>query len=83
MVEIKFTLHERAGLIEKLQSYCNDELDRELGNLEAECLLDFIAKEIGSNFYNRALYDAQAVVTDRAELLGDAIVELEKPVSDR
>jgi len=83
MAKIEFTRDERTILIEKLQSYCSDELDRNLGNLEADCLLDFIAKELGSVFYNRALYDAQEVVTARAELLGEAILELEKPVSGR
>lgn len=83
MAEIEFTKPERAALLQKLQDYCSTELDRDLGNLEAECLLDFIASEIGPNFYNRALYDAQAVVSVRAELLGESIVELEKSVSDR
>jgi len=81
MANIEFSQPEHAALTDKLQKYCSDELDRDLGNLEAECLLDFIAKEIGSIFYNRALYDAQALVTARAELLGEAIVELEKPVT--
>ena len=83
MAEIEFSSSERSVLVEKLQNYCIDELDRDLGNLEAECLLDFIGKEIGNSFYNRALYDAQALVSARAELLGEAIIELEKTVSDR
>lgn len=82
MADIEFTRPEREALIEKLQTYCQDELDRELGNIEADCLLDFISKELGSVFYNRALYDAQSIVSSRAELLGEAILELEKPVAD-
>jgi len=80
MAEIQFSVEERAVVLEKLQKYCSDELDRELGNLEAECLLDF---EIGPHIYNRALYDAQTIVHTRAELLGEAIVELEKVVTMR
>ena len=80
MSTLKLSKPEQALLIEKLQSYFDAELDRDLGNLEAECLLDFISKELGSVFYNRALYDAQAIVSARAELLGEAILELEKPV---
>lgn len=83
MAEIEFSKPEHNALICKLQAYCSDELDRDLGNLEAECLLDFISKEICSSFYNRALYDAQTLVSARAELLGEAIIELEKPVSNR
>jgi len=83
MAEIQFSVEERAVVLEKLQKYCSDELDRELGNLEAECLLDFIGREIGPHIYNRALYDAQTIVHTRAELLGEAIVELEKVVTMR
>ena len=80
MAEITLSKEQRAALIEKLQHYCSTELDRELGNLEADCLLDFIARQIGPEFYNSALHDARALVTTRAELLGEAIVELEKSV---
>ena len=80
MAEITLSTERHAALIEKLQAYCEQELDRKLGNLEAACLLDFITTEIGPDFYNGALNDARLLVTARAELLGEAIVELEKPI---
>ena len=83
MAGIAFSPDERTALIEKLQTYCTDELDRKLGNLEAECLLDFIASEFGPHIYNRALYDAQVIVHSRAELIGEAVIELEKAVNIR
>lgn len=41
-------------------------------------LLAFIATEIGRDFYNRGLYDAQAVVAARAEDISEAILGLER-----
>lgn len=77
---IKFTQSEKAALIEKFQRYFSDELDRELGQFEADFLLDFVTEQVGGYFYNRGLYDAQSVVSQRAELIVEAITELEKSV---
>jgi uncharacterized protein (DUF2164 family) len=41
--------------------------------------LDFFAEEIGPYFYNRGLYDAQAILQSRLENIGEAIYEIEKP----
>ncbi len=41
-------------------------------------LLDFFTKEIGGDFYNRGLYDAQAVVAARADDISEAILGLER-----
>ena len=78
MAAIKFTEPEKTELIEKFQRYFSEELDRELGQFEADFLLDFVTEEVGGYFYNRGLYDAQAVVSQRAELMAEAIAELEQ-----
>ncbi len=75
---ITFTDMERAVLIAKLQSYTTAELDLELGRFDAEFLLDFIIKEFGAAFYNRGLYDAQAVLAKRMDEMNEAIYALEK-----
>lgn len=69
---------ETADLIAELRIWCRDELDMDLGNLPAERLLDFVRERIGPAFYNRGLYDAQAVVAARAEDIGEAVLALEK-----
>jgi len=81
MSEIKFTTQEKDQIIEKLQQYFSRELDQELGQFDADFLLDFFTKEVGSYFYNRGLYDAQQIIGDRVEQITDAIYELEKPVN--
>lgn len=81
MSEIKFSAEENVLLVDKLKRYFGDELDHDLGQFEAEFLLDFISSEIGSYYYNRGLYDARSVLQGKLEQIDDAIYEIEKPTS--
>lgn len=38
-----------------------------------------MAKEMGAYFYNRGLYDAQAILSKKVDDLQDAILQLEQP----
>ncbi|WP_299878418.1 DUF2164 domain-containing protein [uncultured Cocleimonas sp.] len=78
MSEITFSSEEKSEIIQKVQKYFNQELDQEIGSFDAEFLIDFFAKEVGPYFYNRGLYDAQQLVTERVEEIGYLIQELEK-----
>jgi uncharacterized protein (DUF2164 family) len=78
MKPIQFTREEIVAIAAKLRPYFRDEFDVELRDLPAEMLVDFLAREIGPFFYNRALYDAQAVVAKKAEDIGEAIAGLER-----
>ncbi len=79
MAEITFTREEREIICRKIQLYMREELNQEVGQFDASFLLDFFAEEIGTFFYNRGLYDAQAVLESRLENIAEAIYELEKP----
>jgi uncharacterized protein (DUF2164 family) len=81
MSEITFTREEREILCRKIQLYLREELGQEVGQFDAGFLLDFFAEEIGTFFYNRGLYDAQAILETRLENIAEAIYELEKPTS--
>ncbi len=81
MADIKFTREEKQAIGNKIQSYFQEELDQELGQFDAEFLLDFFAKEIGPYFYNRGLHDAQTVLEERMEHFREALYEIEKPVT--
>jgi len=78
MRKIAFSREETAAITAKLKAYFRDELETELRDLPAELLLDFLAREIGPAFYNRGLYDAQAVVQAKAEDIVEAIAGLER-----
>lgn len=78
MKPIQFSREETAAITAKLRAYFQDELETDLAALPAEMLLDFLGREIGPYFYNRALYDAQAVVSKKAEDIGEALAGLER-----
>ena len=83
MALIKFSDDEKKLIVGRVQFYFQEELGQELGSFDAEFLLDFFAEELGAYLYNRALYDAQAIMQRRLEDFGEAIFELEKPTDFR
>ena len=78
---ITFSDGEKEVLVHKIKCYFDQEFDQELGQFEAEFILDFFSTEVGSYFYNRGLFDAQAVLAERLDVIQDAIYELEKPTA--
>lgn len=78
MSDIEFSKEEKEIIVKNIQMYFTEELDREIGQFDAHFLLDFFAKEIGAYFYNRGLYDAQAILEKRIEVISESIYELEK-----
>ncbi len=81
MSEIKFSAEEKALLVDKLKRYFSDELDQDLGQFDAEFLLDFISSELGAVYYNQGLQDARLVMQAKLEQIDDAIYEIEKPTT--
>jgi len=79
MAIIEFSKEEKEILVRKIQLYFREELDREIGQFDAEFLLDFFAEEVGAYFYNRGLFDAQVVLESRMENIAEAIYEIQKP----
>ena len=79
MSKIDFSDQEKAAIVRNIQLYFQEELDQKIGQFDAEFLLQFFTEEIGPYFYNRGLYDAQAILESRLETLNEAIYELEKP----
>ncbi len=79
MALIKVSDDEKKLIVGRIRAYFREELHQELGGFDAEFLFDFFAEQMGAYFYNRALYDAQAIMQLRLEDFGEAIFELEKP----
>jgi len=78
MSDIKFTQEEKETLIPKIKMYLNDELDFEIGNFDAEFLLDFFIEEVGPYFYNRGIKDSIDMLDTRMEEVRESIYVLEK-----
>lgn len=83
MEKLQFTAEEKQQIVQKVKLYFKEELDQEIGGFEAEFLIDFFAEEVGAYFYNRGLYDAQALIGQKVEELADSIYELERPTEFR
>lgn len=79
MEDITFSQAEKDILVGKIRDYFERELSQELGRFDAEFLLDFISREFGGYYYNRGLYDAQAILLKQIEDLTHAIYQLERP----
>ncbi|OZG72276.1 hypothetical protein BTA51_16175 [Hahella sp. CCB-MM4] len=76
---IEFSKEEKDILVKNIQAYFREELEQDIGNFDAQFLLDFFSEKIGPYFYNRGLYDAQAVLEKRLDSIAEAIYEIEKP----
>jgi uncharacterized protein (DUF2164 family) len=76
---IELEKSQRDTLARALASFLKDELEVEVGGMDAVLLLDFVSERLGPHYYNQGLYDAQALLQAKVEALGDALYELEKP----
>jgi len=83
MEKLEFTAEEKSQIIKKVKMYFTEELDQDIGNFDAEFLIDFFAEEVGAYFYNRGLYDAQALFSQKVDEFADSVYELEKPTDYR
>ncbi len=83
MEKVEFTSEEKSQIVRKVQMYFEEELEQQLGSFDAEFLIDFFAEEVGAYFYNRGLYDAQALFAQKVDELSDSIYELERPTEFR
>lgn len=81
MAEIEFSKEVKDIIVRKIKLYFQDELNQDIGQFDAEFLLDFFSGEIGPYYYNRGLYDARAILESRLEHIGEAIYEIEKPTN--
>ncbi|UXS96759.1 DUF2164 domain-containing protein [Agrobacterium tumefaciens] len=70
---------DRAVLAARVREYLARETETEIGLLQAEIFVDFLADEVGYVFYNQGLKDAHAAILRRLEDAAGDIDVLEKP----
>jgi len=78
MSDITFTSEEKAILVHKIQNYFANELSEEIGQFDAEFLLDFFNKEIGAYHYNQGLKDARNFIEENTQHIQQHFYEMEK-----
>ncbi len=67
-------------LVKLIQNYFSSEMSQDLGNFEAEFLLDFFSENIGPQYYNQAIRDIQKHLAGYVDALNERIDVLEKPL---
>ena len=72
---IKLEKHAHQQMRDKLQTYFIEQLDIELGQFDAEFLVDFISEHCGHHYYNQGLTDARKVVSSHLSQIADNIDE--------
>lgn len=75
---IELPTETKHNLIQAIRYYFLEELDHEIGDLQASFFLEFVLQEVGPSIYNQAIHDAQAVL-QRA--VADLDVTLHAPPS--
>ena len=78
MKPIAFSKEEQRDFIPRIKAFMRDELDTEIGDLQASMLMDFFAEKLGHAVYNRAVYDAQALIAAKADEMAEALYALER-----
>jgi uncharacterized protein (DUF2164 family) len=79
MNPVEFSNQEKEIIVEKVKQYFEAELNQEIGQFDAEFLIDFFSVNIGSYYYNRGLSDAQLAIRTKLDDIESEIESLEKP----
>lgn len=77
---IELDSKQKARMTDSLQRYLQDELDVEIGQFDADFLVDFISKKFGAVYYNKGIEDAQKVMERKMLDIGDELYEIEQVV---
>lgn len=80
---IEFNAHQKSIIVDKIKFYFDQELHQDIGQFDAEFLLDFFAKEVGAYFYNKGIQDANAAINHKFEEIQQALFDIELPEPPR
>ena len=78
MATIAFTRDQKIRMGSYIQRYFDKELDREIGDFDAEFLLDFFSEKVGGVYYNQGINDARRLLDDKLDTITESFYELEK-----
>lgn len=78
MNKIEFSKEEKEVLVEQFKKYFESELNQDIGQFDAEFLIDFVSENLGSYYYNRGLQDAQIAIRSKLDDIEFEIDSLEK-----
>jgi len=74
-----FTNEQKVHLVHRIKAYFNRELGEEIGQFDAEFLLEFFGNEIGAYYYNQGLEDAAGIIGFQTDAMKEALYTMEEP----
>lgn len=77
MKDLELSARDKSVLVDKIKRYFDTELHHDIGQFEAEFLLDFFAKNIGTFFYNQGVQDAAALLSKQHDEIQQLMYEME------
>jgi len=78
MAKIEFTRDQKTKIVADIQTYFEKELDQDIGDFDAEFLLDFFSEKVGGVYYNQGLNDARRLLDEKLDTITESFYELEK-----
>jgi uncharacterized protein (DUF2164 family) len=79
MSKYNFTKEQKDNIVQKIKLYYQSEFSENIGQFDAEFLLEFFAKEIGNYFYNQGLQDASKAINTHIDAINDTLYTMEEP----
>lgn len=80
MKPVEFNTQEKEVLVDKIKGYFESELNQEIGQFDAEFLIDFVSEQMGAYYYNRGLADAKLAIRLKLDDIESEIESIEKVV---
>ncbi|MDH0745702.1 DUF2164 domain-containing protein [Pseudomonas sp. GD03842] len=75
---LTLTPEQESEACHQIKRFMEDRFELALGTFEAAEILELFTREIAPHYYNRAIFDAQALLKERFEILESDIWSLEK-----
>ena len=75
---INISRRNKDKIVQDLQEWFQENLEQEIGSLDAEFLTDFFTENVGGLYYNQALTDVHTLIYEKTESLADNIYDLTK-----
>ena len=80
MKPIEYSPAQKALFVSKVKTYFIEELDEEVGQFDAEFLLDFFGDLLGGAYYNQGLQDALGVIESQTDRMKETLFAMEETV---
>ncbi|CEG27303.1 DUF2164 domain-containing protein [Bacillus sp. B-jedd] len=77
---IQFSKQQKDQLVGEIQKYFLKERNEELGNLEAENILEFFKSELGPYYFNEGVKQSRKVAEEKMAQLEEEMYSLERPL---